>query len=456
MGLENYMDIVRVGKGGQGITYSAKDKANGKKVCLKKFRFGANIEDFENDEFKQEELFIREANILRNVNHPQIPKLRDYFDEQLESGEIVHYMAMDFVEGKTLNELVEDGNLFDEEKAINIADKILYGLEYLHDQFALPIIHRDIKPSNIKETPEGDIMLLDFGCVGYKLAETMGGSTVAGSWGYSAPELFRGKAIPASDLYSVGATLVYLLSQDEPERLMDADGKICLDKFNISEGFKDFLEGLIEPNYEKRIQSAKDARGRLFMLNQGIDTRLVPVKKSNGKKSEVKPKALAKHKTIDDLLPQKTSEIRTMRENFKAIRFYKEYFWQKKLRKIENIFLKKLNAIQAVVEEYNLGDLILDPGIRINAKDHRIGLETSFFSFEQAGKILKTSRQQKGAINSAMLGFHIRGSNNSYISGKFLYETKYSDNQLHISLKCENDYPINEDIYIALLEAVKA
>ncbi|MEL6882032.1 MAG: ankyrin repeat domain-containing protein, partial [Cyanobacteria bacterium J06607_10] len=145
-----------------------------------------------------------------------------------------------------------------EADAVDIAQQLLKILLYLQS-LKTPVIHRDIKPNNIIRSESGVISLVDFGSVGHTYQNTfMRGSTVVGTFGYMAPEQFRGKVLPASDLYSVGATLLFLLTRRSPAELpvnqlaIDFRGKV-----NLSDGFTHWLEKLLEPELEARFQSAE-------------------------------------------------------------------------------------------------------------------------------------------------------------------------------------------------------
>ncbi len=142
----------------------------------------------------------------------------------------------------------------------NVAIQILNILRYLH-QLNPPIIHRDIKPQNIILQPNGKIFLVDFGAVKDIYHNTMSMSgTFVGTVGYMPPEQLRGKAYCASDLYSLGGTLLYLLTHRSPDELpqkrMKIDFRSCVE---ISPEFADWLEVILEPMWEDRFQSATAA-----------------------------------------------------------------------------------------------------------------------------------------------------------------------------------------------------
>lgn len=140
-------------------------------------------------------------------------------------------------------------------------------LDYLHGRNP-PVIHRDIKPSNILLTNRfdhqvGNVYLVDFGSVQTRVREA-GTVTIVGTYGYMPPEQFRGQASPASDLYGLGATLIYLGTGQEPANLMHDDWQIHLEPTaNLSQDLVDWLQWMTQPDRRQRLASAKDAQQAL-------------------------------------------------------------------------------------------------------------------------------------------------------------------------------------------------
>nr|MDJ0746481.1 ankyrin repeat domain-containing protein [Xenococcaceae cyanobacterium MO_167.B27] len=140
-----------------------------------------------------------------------------------------------------------------------------------------PVIHRDIKPNNIIYSDEGKIYLVDFGAVQNTYYNSlMQGSTVVGTYGYMAPEQFRGKAVSATDLYSLGATLLYLLTHRSPAELPQDTLKLDFrNSVAISESFADWLEQMLEPDTEDRFATAEVALSKLFASKKLKQKRLI-------------------------------------------------------------------------------------------------------------------------------------------------------------------------------------
>lgn len=191
-------EIVRVlGQGGIGVTYAAIDLQSNQQVALKALSL-RRLNDF-----KVLDLFEREARTLEQLNHPAIPRYLNYFQID-QSDNRSFYLVQQLAEGQTLTTLVETGWRPTEAEVKQIAIQILTILVYLQE-LTPPVIHRDIKPQNIVYREDGQVVLVDFGAVQDTYHNTMtGGSTVVGTYGYMAPEQFRGQAVLSTDLYGVG------------------------------------------------------------------------------------------------------------------------------------------------------------------------------------------------------------------------------------------------------------
>ena len=250
---ERYRIIDILGQGGMGITYEAEDLKSSQRVALKALSLRRT------DDAKVLELFEREVQILAQLNHSAIPRYLDYFHINKRRNRFF-YLAQQLAEGKSLAVLVEKGWQPDEAEVKLIATQLLEILVYLQ-QLTPPVIHRDIKPQNIIRCDDGRVFLVDFGAVQDVYHNTLtGGSTVAGTYGYMAPEQFRGWAVLATDLYALGATLISLLTQKSPTDLPHRNLKIdFLPHVRITQQFADWLERMIEPVAEDRFLSAEEA-----------------------------------------------------------------------------------------------------------------------------------------------------------------------------------------------------
>ncbi|MEG3917760.1 serine/threonine-protein kinase [Microcoleus sp. T3_A4] len=254
---ERYRILGKLGQGGVGITYAAVDLNSNQKVALKALSLRLTTE------WKKIELFEREAKTLSGLNHPGIPRYIDYFQVDT-SQDRCFYIAQQLAPGKSLAQLIENGWKPNEAQVRHIAYQLLEILAYLQSLLP-PAIHRDIKPQNIILQKNGRVFLVDFGAVQNTYHHTVtGGSTVVGTYGYMAPEQFRGKAVLSTDLYGLGTTLLFLLTQKFPSDLPRQKQKIKFrDRVSISPEFANWLEKIIEPAIEDRFDSAKDALSAL-------------------------------------------------------------------------------------------------------------------------------------------------------------------------------------------------
>ncbi len=213
-----YKILRPIGRGGMGAVYEAEDTLlEGRRCAIKEI-----LLSFETDPAYREQArlqFYREASVLARLDHPNLPKVSDYFSEGDRD-----YLVMDFVPGRDLREIIEEakasGRFLDERTVLNWAEQLCDALDYLHRQDP-PIVHRDIKPSNIKLTPDGRIKLVDFGLV--KLLAPDEDRTITilqgrGTAAYTPLEQYgdMGPTDVRSDIYALGATLYHLLTNTPP------------------------------------------------------------------------------------------------------------------------------------------------------------------------------------------------------------------------------------------------
>ena len=250
-----YRVLEALGEGGMGTTFAAEDTETGDRVALKALSMRSL------GDWKILELFEREARVLESIDHPGVPAYIDYLSA--DDGD-AFVLVQELVEGRSLAERVAEGWRPDEEEVRRIAREVLETLAYLHGRNP-PIVHRDIKPQNVMLRDDGRVALVDFGAVKDRArAEGSFASTVVGTYGYMAPEQFRGQAAPSSDLYALGATLITLLTHRSPEELPQKRLKIDFRaESGASEGFEDWLDHMIEPAPEDRLASAREALAAL-------------------------------------------------------------------------------------------------------------------------------------------------------------------------------------------------
>ncbi|HIK04275.1 MAG TPA: serine/threonine protein kinase [Trichormus sp. M33_DOE_039] len=243
----------QLGKKAGRRTLLAKDLVSGELVIVKLLAFSS---DFEWDDLK---LFEREAETLKSLSHPLIPRYVDYFE--VNSPNIKGFaLVQSYIPAQTLEQYLQSGRTFTEIDVKQVAKAVLEILIYLHGLHP-PVIHRDIKPSNIllgerSGNSVGQVYLVDFGSV-QTVATESGTRTVVGTYGYMPPEQFGGRTVTASDLYSLGATLIYLITGTHPADLPQKDFRIQFESVtHLSPGFTRWLKLMTEPNLERRFSSA--------------------------------------------------------------------------------------------------------------------------------------------------------------------------------------------------------
>lgn len=207
-----YRVVRRLGGGGMGQVYLACDTRLADKKCAVK-QLVPDPHLTPGEQQQAAELFRREAAILANLNHPNLPDVFDYFEE---GG--CFYLVMDYVEGETLaDRLKQSPSGLPQEAVLEWALQLCDVLDYLHT-LEPPVIFRDMKPANIMVTPGGQIKLIDFGVARLFNPEKQTDTLKMGTAGYAPPEQYagQGQTTPRSDIYALGATLYELLTGDDP------------------------------------------------------------------------------------------------------------------------------------------------------------------------------------------------------------------------------------------------
>jgi serine/threonine protein kinase len=258
-----YRLIELLGEGGIGVTFRSQRLDDGQEVALKELAL-RGMRDW-----KVLELFEREARVLAQLQDPAIPRYLDAFSVERDGGPLF-YLVQELAPGRDLGRAVAAGWRPDEEEVRSIATQVLGALDYLHG-LSPPVIHRDLKPQNLIRSEHGQIFLVDFGSVRDTYADTvLGGSTVAGTFGYMAPEQGQGQASPASDLYGLGATLVHLLTGKHPGELPRRRMKLAFRPHaRVSPGLARWLDRMIAPVAEERFASAQQALTALGAVSAG-------------------------------------------------------------------------------------------------------------------------------------------------------------------------------------------
>jgi serine/threonine protein kinase, bacterial len=255
--IRQYQVLRVLGRGGMGTTFLVWNPAGvprpvgppqGRLQVLKEMN--ADIAQIP----KAQELFEREASTLKLLNHPGIPRYYDYF---IEDGK--KYLVMELVHGLDLEKRVRRQGLVPPRQAVEWMIQTCEILNYLHSR-PTPIIHRDIKPGNLLvRNLDQRIVVLDFGAVKAVGAPT---GTRIGAEGYSAPEQVQGRPVIQSDLYAIGASLIFLLAGKSPQRFLQPAGRkyrLNVEGVNmIPEPIQALIMKTTAPEASDRYQSAKE------------------------------------------------------------------------------------------------------------------------------------------------------------------------------------------------------
>jgi hypothetical protein len=238
-----------LGEGAQGVTYDAMDLVEGRAVAIKRFDVrGARS-------WKDIELAEREARVLATLDHPLVPRYFEHFEEE---GAL--YLVMEKIEGETLDAIVRRSGPLPEAEVRRFLACADRALTYLHGRGS-PVVHRDIKPRNVVRRADGSYVFVDFGAV-TELLVRRGSSTVVGTIGYMAPEQLQGRAMPATDVYAVGATALASLTGAEPETLPHRGLRVDVRRAaegRASPALLASLERMLEPDPDLRAASLASA-----------------------------------------------------------------------------------------------------------------------------------------------------------------------------------------------------
>ncbi len=246
----------------------ARERSSGRRVVVRELTLGRI------GSWKELELFEREGAVLRQLDHPAIPKVVEVGPGTGDDPSFV--LVTECVDGISLETLLAAPSTTDPPlpSVPRIANEILAVLEYLQG-FSPPVLHRDVCPATILVRPDGSLALTGFGSLAVRLPDTVGGSTIVGTSGYMAPELLMGKATAQSDLFGLGATLIHVLTRTHPGELpLDRMKLRWRDKVAGDEPawFLSWVDGLVEPALGDRPRNAADARR---LLRRGEEA-LVP------------------------------------------------------------------------------------------------------------------------------------------------------------------------------------
>jgi serine/threonine-protein kinase len=261
-----YRVLRELGQGGFGRTYLAEDINRFHEPCVLK-EFAPQVQG-SRDLQKAEELFEREAGILYQLQHPQIPRFRELFRAEFQ-GRGRLFLVQDYVEGPTYQAILRSrqsqGFCFSETEVTQLLFQLLPVLTYIHER---GVIHRDISPDNlIWRSADGLPVLIDFGGVKQIAAEVISqvnparvakpsGATLLGKIGYAPIEqIAKGEAFPHSDLYALAMTILVLLTGKDPQDLIEHSWR---KQVRLSPQLLAILNRMLDPYPVRRFQSAQE------------------------------------------------------------------------------------------------------------------------------------------------------------------------------------------------------
>lgn len=246
---EKYRILSKCGQGGMSVVYMARNERANKTWAIKEVRKDGS-QDFE----VVKQGLIVETDMLKRLNHPHLPSIIDVID-----GEGSFLIVMDFIEGKTLKDVLAEYGAQPQESVIDWAKQLCDVLGYLHSRKP-PIIYRDMKPSNVMLKPDGNVVLFDFGTAREYKMQSMEDTTCLGTKGYAAPEQYggHGQTDARTDIYCLGATMYHLLTGHNPSEPPYEMYPIRQWNPNLSAGLEAIILKCTQNNPSDRYQSCAE------------------------------------------------------------------------------------------------------------------------------------------------------------------------------------------------------
>ncbi|OUL33387.1 serine/threonine protein kinase [Nostoc sp. T09] len=266
---DRYQVLKPLGQGGFGATFLAHDLGlPGEPSCvIKQLRPSVTAPHVLQ---MARELFEREAKTLGKIgNHPQLPRLLDYFEDQQQ-----FYLVQEYISGATLQQEIQRNGNFTEAGVKQFLSEILPLLQYIHEQ---KVIHRDIKPANlIRRTQDARMVLIDFGAVKNQVAQAIPGQSeqtaltayAIGTPGFAPPEQMAMRPVYSSDIYALGVTCIYLLTGKTPKDLdyNPSTGEMIWEPLvQVSEHLTSVLRKMLEVSVRNRYKSSQEVLRGLEM-----------------------------------------------------------------------------------------------------------------------------------------------------------------------------------------------
>jgi serine/threonine protein kinase len=290
-----YKILSTIGSGGFGTVYLAEDTWIDKRVALK-------VPHKQGVDFGE---LLREPRLLASLNHPNIVTILT-----AEKPENVFFIVMEFVPGETLEAIIARDGALDVARALDYTCQISNAVDHAHKQ---GVLHRDLRPSNVLVAESGMLKVADFGTSRF-LEIAAHGTTVIGSPPYMAPEQFHGKAVFASDIYSLGVTMYQMLTGELPyeapspadvDRLMSGDLLTAprLKNPRIPKAINDIVLKAMAPEIHARYQRAGELLDDVLAA-RGSASRRTPRAKREGAAEEAAQDIHVRLKAREALQPR--------------------------------------------------------------------------------------------------------------------------------------------------------
>jgi len=275
--LGRYEVVSELGKGAMGIVYLAKDPAIGRLVAIKTIRITSDGDEEDTQEFR--ERFAREAQTAGILSHPNIVTIHDIGEDPETQ---MSYIAMEYIEGKNLKQLLGEKTKFPFEQVSEIVAEVAEALDYAHRK---GIIHRDVKPANIIITTDGKVKITDFGIAKIASSNLTTTGQFLGTPNYMSPEQVSGSPVDGrSDLFSLGVVLYELLTSRKPfqgDNLTAISYKIVHEDFtppatvlpDVPVDFNDIVSRAMAKDPWNRYQRGKDMAIALYQLKAQLEER---------------------------------------------------------------------------------------------------------------------------------------------------------------------------------------
>lgn len=245
-----YEIIKLIGKGGMSKVYLALDKRLNKQWAIKEIEKKAH----DKNHMVVFQSAIAEANMIKSLDHPALPRIVDIIDN-----DNIIYIIMDYIEGGPLSEVLSINGAQPQEQVIEWAKELCDVLEYLHTRKPA-IIYRDMKPANIMLKPNGSLSLIDFGIAREYKEQNLADTACLGTRGYAAPEQFGGKGQTdaRTDIYSLGVTLYHLVTGQNPSEAPYELYPIRHFNPELSSGLEEIIQKCTKLNPDERYQSCSE------------------------------------------------------------------------------------------------------------------------------------------------------------------------------------------------------